>query len=134
MLMDETFDLDVWLEQTRRIPAHHIGQCLNAVSARYTAIQEEPQIFAARNETARVYHASVTHDEVVGVPVWSAPIAVFAGWPTGERVHHEGQVWVNVSPDVAMGEPGVDPVWMPETPEPEPEESKQLPDDDVMPA
>lgn len=113
------FDLDKWLKQTRCIPAHNIGQCLNAVSARYTAIQGEPQIFAARNETARVYHASVTHDEVEGVTVWSAPIADFAGWPTNERVHHEGQVWVNMSQDVAMGEPGVDPVWMPETPEPE---------------
>ena len=114
------FDLENWLEQTRRIPAHHIGQCLNAVSARYTAIQEEPQIFASRNETARVYHASVTHDLVDGVPVWSQPIAAFAGWPTEGRVHHEGQVWVNTSADVAMGEPGVDPVWQSETPtEPE---------------
>ena len=108
------FDLETWLEQTRRIPAHHIGQCLNAVSARYTAIQEEPQIFAARNETARVYHASVTHDAVGGVPVWVSPIAAFAGWPTEGRVHHADQVWVNTSADVAMGEPGVDPVWMQE--------------------
>lgn len=127
------FDLENWLEQTRRIPAHNIGQCLNAVSARYTAIQEEPQIFAARNDTARTYHASIAHDLVDGVPVWVRPIADFAGWPTGTEVHHADQVWVNLSPDVAMGEPGVDPVWMQETPEQEPDEPKQLPEDDEMP-
>lgn len=111
------FDLESWLEETRRIPKDHIAECLRAVSARYTAIQEEPRIFAARNDTARTYHASITHDLVDGVPVWTRPIADFAGWPTGTEVHHQDQVWVNVHGDVAMGEPGVDPVWQPR-PEP----------------
>lgn len=119
------FGLYSWLEDTKQIPKEHIAECLRAVSARYTAIQEEPKIFAARNDTARTYHASITHDLVDGVPVWVAPIADFAGWPTGTEVHHQDQVWVNTHGDVAMGEPGVDPVWQPR-PEPEPtDESTQ---------
>lgn len=112
------FGLYSWLEDTRRIPKEHIAECLRAVSARYTAIQDEPRIFAARNDTARTYHASTTHDLIDDVPVWTAPIADFAGWPTGTEVHHQDQVWTNTSDDVAMGEPGVDPVWQPH-PEPE---------------
>lgn len=115
------FGLYSWLKDTKQIPKDHIAECLRAVSARYTAIQEEPKIFAARNDTARTYHASITHDLIDGVPVWTRPIADFAGWPTGTEVHHADQVWVNVHDDVAMGEPGVDPVWQPR-PEPEPTE------------
>lgn len=103
------FDFDAWAESTKKIPKENIAAALNAVVDRKKAIDLEPAIFAQRNEAATIYHASQGHSE--GVPVWGKPIADFAAYPAGFEVTHDGKSWVNVSQDIATGEPGVDPAW-----------------------
>lgn len=105
------FNFDAWLAATKKIPKTNIAEALKAVVARKNAIDLEPEIFAQRNETATVYHASSTHGKIDGVVVWVAPIADFAAYPSGFEVMHGGKRWVNVSQDVATGEPGVDEAW-----------------------
>lgn len=103
------FDYDTWEEATKRIPKERIGNALNAVVARKKAIDMEPELFAQRNEAATIYHASQGHTD--GVPAWVNPIADFAAYPAGYEVKHKRKTWVNVSQDIASGEPGVDPSW-----------------------
>lgn len=103
------FDYDTWEEATKRIPKERIGNALNAVVARKKAIDMEPELFAQRNEAATIYHASQGHTD--GVPAWVNPIADFAAYPAGFEVTHDGKSWVNVSQDIATGEPGVDSAW-----------------------
>lgn len=105
------FDYDAWAEATKKIPRERIADALNAVVARKKAIDAEPEVFAQRNEAATIYHAAAGHEEIDGVVVWVKPIADFAAYPTGFEVTHEGKNWVNVSQDVAVGEPGVDSSW-----------------------
>ena len=103
------FDYDAWADATKRIPKDQISNALNAVVARKKAIDLEPELFAQRNETATIYHASQGHSD--SVPAWVKPIADFAAYPAGFEVTHLGKKWVNTSQDVATGEPGVDPAW-----------------------
>lgn len=103
------FDYDTWADATRRIPKQHIAAALNAVVARKKAIDMEPELFAQRNEAATIYHAAQEHPD--GVPVWVKPIADFAAYPAGFEVTHDGKNWVNISQDIATGEPGVDTAW-----------------------
>lgn len=105
------FDFDAWAEATKKIPKEHIAAALNAVVDRKKAIDLEPQVFAQRNEAATIYHSAAPHEEHDGVIVWVEPIANFAAYPTGFEVWHLDKKWVNVSQDVATGEPGVDPAW-----------------------
>lgn len=103
------FDYDTWAEATKRIPKAFIGNALNAVVARKKAIDMEPELFAQRNEAATIYHSVQGHTDEA--PEWVDPIADFAAYPAGYKVTHEGEIWVNVSQDIACGEPGVDPSW-----------------------
>lgn len=112
------FDFDSWLTDTKKIPKEHIAAALNAVVDRKKAIDLEPAIFAQRNEAATIYHSAAPHDEVDGLAVWQAPIADFAAYPTGYEVTHQDKRWVNISQDVATGEPGSDEAWQ-EVVEPE---------------
>lgn len=111
------FDYDAWAETTKKIPKERIADALNAVVARKKAIDVEPEIFAQRNDASTIYHNAAPHDEVDGVIVWQTPIADFAAYPTDFKVTHGGKIWRNISQDVAVGEPGVDPSWqeIPET-------------------
>lgn len=103
------FDYTSWADATKRIPKEHIGNALNAVVARKKAIDMEPELFAQRNEAATIYHGAQDHPE--GATEWVKPIADFAAYPTGYEVTHKKKTWVNVSQDIACGEPGVDPSW-----------------------
>lgn len=103
------FDYTSWEDATKRIPKERIGDALNAVVARKKAIDMEPELFAQRNEAAAIYHDSLGHAD--GAPEWVEPIADFAAYPSGYEVTHEGKNWMNVSQDIASGEPGVDPSW-----------------------
>lgn len=108
---ETTFDFDAWLAATKKIPKGNIAEALKAVVARKNAIDLEPEIFAQRNQTATVYHAASNHEKLDGVVVWQAPIADFAAYPSGFEVLHDGKRWVNLSQDIAVGVPGVDPAW-----------------------
>lgn len=103
------FDYDSWADATKRIPKERIGDALNAVVARKKAIDMEPELFAQRNEAATIYHDAQGHSD--GTSAWVEPIADFAAYPTGYEVTHKKKTWVNVSQDIASGEPGVDPSW-----------------------
>lgn len=103
------FDYASWADATERIPKERISDALNAVVARKKAIDMEPEIFARRNEAAAIYHDSLGHSD--GATEWVEPIADFAAYPAGHEVTHKGKIWVNVSQDIACGEPGVDPSW-----------------------
>lgn len=103
------FDYTSWADSTKRIPKERIGDALNAVVARKKAIDMEPELFAQRNEAATIYHAAQDYPD--GAPAWVKPIADFAAYPAGYEVTHKKKNWVNVSQDIASGEPGVDPSW-----------------------
>lgn len=122
------FNMDAWMEQTSRIPHQHIGDALRAVVDRKKVIDQEPQIRAQENETARQYHQAVapTVKMVDGVPVWVKPVADFAAYPPGTHVHHQGGVWEQVSDRITHEEPGTGPTWAPPAPDPEtiPEEGQ----------
>ncbi|AKF27780.1 hypothetical protein YH66_09560 [[Brevibacterium] flavum] len=116
------FDFDAWAEATKKIPREYIAAALNAVVDRKKAIDLEPQVFAQRNEAAKIYHSAAPHEEHDGVIVWVDPIADFAAYPTGFEVTHLGKRWANISQDVATGEPGVDEAWQEIEPEEVPSE------------
>lgn len=113
-----TFDYAEWSAMTDQMPRENVGDALRAVLDRKNYFDSLPALNTAANERAREYHAAVPAEEIDGVPVWSAPVASFAAYPSGYQVHHEGEVWVQVSETVVMGEPGVDPAWV-QRPEPE---------------
>lgn len=103
------FDYPSWEDATKRIPKERISDALNAVVARKRAIDMEPELFAQRNEAAAIYHNAQDYPD--GVPAWVEPIADFAAYPAGYKVTHEGKTWMNISQDIALGEPGVDSSW-----------------------
>lgn len=105
----QDFDYTSWADATKEIPKERIGDALNAVVARKKAIDMEPELFAQRNQAATIYHNSLGNPD--GANEWVDPIADFAAYPAGYEVTHKKKNWVNVSQDIACGEPGVDPSW-----------------------
>lgn len=106
------FDWEVWQAHTHCMPKEKISDGLVEMLRRKHQADDEPARIVQRNVTAKTFHASQTPDLVDGVPVWVPPIGDSAGYSAGARTHHQGEVWVNPGPDIAMEEPGVGDEWM----------------------